>query len=331
MPSTTKATAKSYSNIAFVKYWGNRDDLLRIPANGSISMNLSETATVTTVEFTPDLAEDSLEIDGRPATEPARQRAGQFLDVIREMTGRPESARVVSHNNFPMGTGIASSASAFSALTLAACTAASIELSEKQLSALARRGSGSACRSIPGGFVEWFPGLTDASSYAIQIAPPDYWPLRDIVVIVSSRHKNVGSAEGHILAWTSPFYTTRLNHLPERLHRMRAALLLRDLRALGEECELEALELHTIAMTSATPVIYWDPATLEVMQAVQRWREEEGLGGYFTLDAGANVHILCAAADAERLAYRLRPLPGVHDLIINSPAPGTHLLEEHLF
>src|SRR5512139_1246441 len=219
------ATAQAFSNIAFIKYWGNRDDTLRIPSNGSISMNLEGLYTRTTVSFQPSLPFDELIINGHEVTGAGLARISHMLDIIRGMANIHERAEVMSENNFPSGTGIASSASAFAALALAGSKAAGLNLSERELSRLARRGSGSAARSIPGGFVEWQPGTSDEDSFAFSIAEPSHWDLVDCVAIVSAAHKKTGSTEGHSIAPTSPLQTARIADAPRRLEICRDAIL----------------------------------------------------------------------------------------------------------
>lgn len=321
-----RATAISCSNIAFIKYWGNRDPGLRIPWNDSISMNLSNATTTTTVTFDDGLTEDVVVIGDQEVSGAARARVIAHLDRVREMAGITARARVVSRNSFPMGTGIASSASAFAALSLAATTAAGLTLSEQELSCLARLGSGSACRSVPAGFTWWQAGASHQTSFAVQLAPPDHWDLRDLVVVVSTEHKAVTSAEGHSLAPTSPFFQERLAHLPARLETVRRALLERDLETFGQAIEAEAIELHLIALTSQPSLNYLAPATLQVIHAVQVWRAE-GLPVYFTLDAGPNVHLICQGAHEEELRIRLADFPAVQDIIVNAPGPGTRLVD----
>lgn len=326
----SKATAIAHSNIAFIKYWGNTDDALRLPANSSLSMNLDELTTTTTVAFDPDLAEDVVVIDGRERSGPSRQRVMAHLDRVRALAGITARARVVSESNFPAGVGLAASASAFAALSLAASRAAGLELSEPELSALARLGSGSACRSIPPGFVEWQAGYSHETSYAFSIAPPDHWPLCDVIAIVSTGHKPVGSSEGHRLARTSPLHAARVASVPERLAAAKAALLNRDLAAFGPPVEEDGLTMHAVMMTSRPPLHYWLPGTVEVIQAVLRWRSQ-GLGVYFTIDAGPNVHCLCLAEEVEHVVAGLRTLHSIQDIRVAHPGGGARLLDYHLF
>lgn len=320
-----QATARATSNIAFVKYWGRIDDVLRLPMNGSISMNLSETYTTTTVEFDDSLSEDVVELEGETLNIQQTGRVSQHLDRIRALAGISMFARVDSHNNFPMGAGIASSASAFAALTVAGCTAAGLKLSEQDLTILARQGSGSACRSVPSGFVQWHYGETNEDSYAEQIAPPEHWDVRDLVAITQTEHKEVGSAQGNKLVSTSPFNTTRIELAQQSVNIMSEAILEQNWTIFGEETEREAVRLHMIAMTSQPPIFYWSPVTLRIMQAVMNWRKA-GLETYYTIDAGANVHVLALGDKADMVEAKLRNIEGVTRIIHNRPGAGTRIL-----
>lgn len=320
-----RATAEAKSNIAFIKYWGNRDAARRIPLNDSLSMNLSRASTTTTVEFDEQLAEDEVRIGDAPVREAARARVVAHLDRIRAIAKITTRARVDSNNTFPSGAGIASSASGFAALTVAGTRAAGLQLTERELTMLARQASGSACRSIPAGFVEWVTSIDPGSSYAASIAPPEHWDLHDVIAIVSTDEKQVGSTEGHAAALTSPFLQNRLTALPVRLHRVRRAILARDLALLGPAVEEDAIELHFMAMTSRPPIYYWSPAMVRVIQAVQGWRAD-GLPVYFTLDAGPNVHLLCEGGHAEEVAARARAVEGVQQVMDNAPGGAASII-----
>jgi diphosphomevalonate decarboxylase len=314
------AHALAHPNIAFIKYWGNRDEALRLPANGSISMNLAGLETRASVKFSGSYPHDSLTINGLPTAGPALQRVSAFLDLIRQMAGINIHAEVTSKSNFPAGAGIASSAAAFAALALAASKAAGLELDQAALSRLARRGSGSACRSIPTGFVEWQLGASEADSYATSIAPPAHWPLVDCIAIVSSAPKSIGSTEGQVLAGTSPLQSARVADAPRRLEICRNAILRRDFSAFAEIVELDSNMLHAVMMTSNPALFYWQPATLTVMRAVRETRAK-GLPVCYTIDAGSNVHAITETAQVENLAALLRSLPGVSE-VRTAPAGG---------
>ncbi len=327
-----KATAIAPSNVAFIKYWGRKNEVLRLPTNGSISMNLSSLLTTTTVEFSSNLQQDAVEINGQlfaPDSAEAR-RVTSHLERVRQQAGLRYSARVVSENNFPASTGLSSSASGFAALTVAAAAAAGLNLSEKELSILARQGSGSACRSIPDGFVEWLDGDTDESSFSMSLHPHTHWQLVDVVAVVSREKKEVGSSQGQLAAASSPFFSVRLSRLLEKLSRARALLKQRNFTDLGELIEAEAVEMHAIMLTSTPSLMYWLPATVKIMRLIRKWRSE-GLEVYFSVNTGQDVHLICRPDDVETLTGRLRDLPEVSNLIINTPAPGTRLAEQHLF
>lgn len=329
MVSHDEETAIAPANIALIKYWGKRDASLNLPLNGSVSMNLSELSTTTTVQFS-QLKKDEISLDGHVATAEDRERVIRHLDRIRKMAGTSLRARVVSRNTFPTGVGIASSASGFAALTLAATGALGLGLSGRPLSILARRGSGSAARSIPDGFVEWVVGKKDEDSYAFSLHPPHYWDIHDVVVLVSRRTKKVSSTEGHSLAPTSPFFRARLRDIPRRLSSLKKALEEKDFSSFGRMIEEEALNMHAVMMTSNPPLLYWEPVTLQVMLIIFQMRDE-GLQAYVTLDAGPTVHVICQAADAKRLARKLRTVEGVIAVIDNKPAMGVRLIYDHLF
>jgi diphosphomevalonate decarboxylase len=313
--SMTTATAQAFSNIALIKYWGNRDTSLRLPANGSISMNLDGLFTRTTVAFSASREADSLRIANRAVTGPGLERVSLFLDRVRNLAGTNLCAEVVSDNNFPSGAGIASSAAAFAALALAASSAAGLDLSEAQLSRLARRGSGSASRSIPGGFVEWQAGATDEDSYAFSIAAPEHWDLVDCVALVSSGHKKTGSTEGHALAGTSPLQAARVADAPRRLDLCRRAILACDFETFAAVVELDSDMMHAVMMTSTPGLFYWQPASVTVMEAVREWRKS-GLPVCYTVDAGPNVHVLCPREQVGNVERHVRDLPGVQDVLV---------------
>ncbi len=319
------ATATANPNIAFIKYWGDKDPSLRIPANGSISMNLSNLQSRTSVTFDSSLERDELILDRKVPDSLVIQRVVSFLDHVRQLAGISDHARVNSENNFPMGSGIASSASAFAALSLAASEAAGLQLDERSLSRLARRGSGSACRSIPGGFVEWLAGEDDQISYAFSIAPPDHWQLCDCIAIVSQEHKETGSQEGHSLAETSIYQEARLADTARRLDICRQAILMRDFDAFAEIVELDSNLMHAVMMTSHPRLYYWQPTTLAIMEAVVAWRKA-GIPVCFTIDAGPNVHVLTLENHSPKVIADLEQIQGVSKVIVSQPGEAVRLI-----
>lgn len=325
-----KSTAIAPSNIAFTKYWGRKDEVLRLPENGSVSMCLSNLLTTTTVEFSPDYKRDTVYINGAWILDGAAPQIMKHLDKIREMAGIKDKAKVSSNNNFPSGTGLSSSASGFAALSLAGSKAAGLNLSEKELSILARQGSGSACRSIPAGFVEWLDGDTSETSYATQIFPPDHWDIADVVTIVSEGKKEVPTSKGMQTATSSPFMQIRLSRMKEKNNKVKQLIKEKNFKEFGELLEAEALELHSIMLTQKPALIYWTPGTLRIMKLTAHWRNE-GIPVYFTINTGQDIHLICEAENVAKVEAKLKELEEVKNVIINSPGEGTRLSENHLF
>ncbi|MEK7634241.1 MAG: diphosphomevalonate decarboxylase [Patescibacteria group bacterium] len=321
-----KATAIAPSNIAFIKYWGKKDEDLKIPENGSISMNLSNLITTTTVEFDPRYKKDLITINNK-SDEQEENRIIKHLNLIRKKANINLNAKVISTNNFPDETGLSSSASGFAALTLAVAKAIGLNLKEKELSILARQGSGSACRSIPDGFVEWLGGDT---SYAESLYPPEYWAIVDVVAIVSQEKKETSSTDGQKLTTTSPFFITRLNNINEKINRFKESLKTKNFTEFGQLVENEALELHAIMLTSTPSLIYWQPETIKMMKLIKKWRDE-GLEVYFTLNTGQDIHLIAEEKNTEMLVERLQNIKEVKKVIINQPANGARLVDKHLF
>lgn len=342
-----KATAIAPANIAFVKYWGAKDLERAIPLHPSISMTLDRCCSHSTVAFDEGSVDDAAKgagqdsitlVDeaGAPAPTPPGfdRRIRRHLDLLRQWAGKEGSFRVATRNSFPAAAGMASSASGFSALTLAATKAMGIDLSEKESSILARRsGSGSAARSVLGGYVEWpAPGqaVDDESCHAVSLAPASHWPLADVVALVETGPKEVSSLDGHRRAGTSPHFAARLELVPGRLAQVREAIQEKDVEKLGVVLEEDAIELHLVAMSSRPPIFYWKPASLTVLEAVRRWREE-GIHAYSTMDAGANVHVICPLEESPAVAERLAALPGVDGVIEDRVGDGPRFVGEDLF
>jgi diphosphomevalonate decarboxylase len=190
-----------------------------------------------------------------------------------------------------------------------------LKLSEQELSRLARRGSGSASRSIPGGFVEWQTGTTDEDSFAFSIAEPGHWDLVDCIAVVSAAHKKTGSTEGHGIAWTSPLQAARVADAPRRLEICRKAILERDFNTFASIVELDSDMMHAVMMTSTPALHYWKPASLDVMDGVRQWRTD-GLQVCYTVDAGPNIHVICPGTEAKTVEKKLREIKGVDKVLV---------------
>jgi len=318
--NTYSVTAKAHPNIAFIKYWGNQDDSLRLPSNGSISMNLASLSTTTTVSINPKLNSDSLELNGSTQTGPPLRRTQQYLNLLRKIFKREEFLDIKSTNDFPMSAGIASSASAFAALSTAIAHLYRLRLQQKELSAIARLGSGSACRSIPPGYCEWKTGSSHEVSFAITIAPEHHWALWDCIALVESKPKEVSSTKGHSRADSSPLQYARIMDTPRRLDICRTAIINKDFGSLSEIIELDSNAMHAVMMTSKPPIMYWQPTSLLIMHEVKNMRHK-GIAAAYTLDAGSNVHVICTEESYQKVEDNLQDIPGVIE-VIKSPSGG---------
>ena len=312
-------TARAYPNIALVKYWGKADEELILPAAGSLSLTLNHFETTTTVVPAPDAETDVLELDGALADPGQTDRISTFLDHVRALAGRDDRVLVRSRNSVPTGAGLASSASGFAALATAAAAAFDLDLAPRDLSRLARRGSGSACRSIPDGIAVWHAG-DDASSFAETVPAPD---MRMIIVTVNRARKAVSSREAmRLTAATSPFYSGWVTSTEDYLEKMVAACAAGDFTRVGEITESHALRMHGLIQSTVPPIRFLNPTSHAIFDAVAEARES-GIEAYSTADAGPNVAVIVRPADAEALAEKLS---GFGDVRVVGPGPGAHLL-----
>jgi diphosphomevalonate decarboxylase len=326
-----KATGIANANTAIIKYWGKFDDKLKLPMNSSMSMTTDIMETITTVEFREDLVDDDVMIDKKPAGEKPKKRVSKQLDVIRTKAGITTKAKVISENNFPSDVGLASSASAFAALTIAGCAAAGLELDQKELSIISRQGSGSSCRSIYGGFVKWIAAEKNEDSYAVQVASEDELDLRDVTVIVTDRERPLGATDGMKLSvQTCPIYNARLEVAKKNIEEMEAAIKGKDFTTIGKTMEFDTLLMHAITITTKPALIYWAPETVMMMDKVAEWRKE-GLEAYYSIETGANLHLLTTPENVEELEKRVKELPFVKKVYSSKPGKGARLTEDHLF
>ena len=326
-----KATATAHSNLALVKYWGKRNTPLNIPAVGSISITLKELLTRTTVQFDPSLDADILILNNVRSDQIKEKRISKFIDIIRNKAKIKYNAKIISENNYPTGAGLASSASGFAALTLAATKAAQVSLHPNQLSVLARQGSGSAARSIFGGFVEMKVGeKSDGSdSFAVQLADENYWNLNVIVAITTEGEKPTGSTEGmRHTELTSPFYKDWISSSQEDLNEMQSAISAKDFEKLGELSEYSCLKMHALMMSAKPGLIYWNQTTMAVVEFVRELRQKN-IQCYFTIDAGPQVKIICLPNESEKIEEQISQINGVKKIILTKLGPGATLIENN--
>ncbi|MCB0273898.1 MAG: diphosphomevalonate decarboxylase [Calditrichaeota bacterium] len=320
-------TAIAHSNIALIKYWGKRDEVLNLPAVGSISMALSALFTTTTVEFREELTGDELVLNGKNAPEKQLRRTTAFLDLFRTLAGNSTFARIVSENNFPTGAGLASSASGFAALTLAACAAANLDPTFTQMSEYARMGSGSAARSIFGGFVEMRHGrrADGMDAVAEPMYPQDYWPLEMLICVTEEGEKEIGSTAGmNLTRDTSAYYSAWIRTGEADLAAMREALSKKDFQLVGELAEYSCLKMHALAMSANPGILYWNGTSVEIMQAIRKLRKA-GHPVYFTIDAGPQIKLLCPPGGSAAILEKIRDFPGIRQIIVTGVGPGAYL------
>lgn len=318
------ATARAGANIALVKYWGKRDPGLNLPATGSLSLTLAGLETVTRVELDPELALDVFELDGRSCQ---AAPVSAVLDLLRPAGA--SRCRVVSRNNFPTGAGLASSASGHAALVVAAAAIFRPDLDREALSAIARRGSGSAARSLFGGFCEWEAGVADDGSdcRARGLFEADHWPLEVVVAITDPGPKAVSSREGmNRTMATSPYYPAWVASVPADLERARQAIAARDFDELAAVSEHSALKMHASALAAQPGLLYWNPATVACIERIRDLRDQ-GVGVFFTIDAGPQVKAVCRPEQGERVAVMLASVPGVRRVLRSGLGGGASLID----
>jgi diphosphomevalonate decarboxylase len=330
---TGQGKAIAHPNIALAKYWGKLEGPGNLPSVPSLSITLDGMATTTDVRFEADLHEDTLRLDGDDASGRPRERVTELLDALwvrssalGPVADRPR-ARVESANDFPTASGLASSASAFAALAVAANEAAGAGLPTAALSDLARRISASSARSFFGGFVELAAGQHAVQALPAQaLAPASHWPLRLLVAVTDEGQKKVGSTVGMLrTAATSPYYAAWVEAAPRLFDAVRAAVLARDFDALIGPVEQSALAMHATSIAAAPGIIYWNQATMAAIERVRALRAR-GTPACFTIDAGPHVKVLTPEAHVAEVGAALQDVPGVLRIIAARPGEGARVL-----
>ena len=321
-----RATARAGVNFALIKYWGKADARLNVPAVGSISITLDTLFTETEVELTAEQRNDEIVLDGKRRDEDLA-KISACVDLLRRKAGVDTRVRVVSRNNFPTGAGLASSASGFAALVRAAEAALGLDLSPRERSIVARQGSGSAARSIFGGFVEMHAGTASdgSDSFAEPLLDGKDWPLEVVIAVTAKGEKEVGSRSGMARSATSsPYYAAWVSEQPPDLAAARLAIHARDFAALAEVAEHNCLKMHAAAIAARPPLVYWNGATVECLHAVRRLRAS-GIPVFFTIDAGPQLKAVCAPGARTEVERTLRAVPGVLEVLTSALGPGAEL------
>ena len=320
-----KATAKAHTNIALIKYWGKRNEELILPTNNSLSITLDGLYTETTVQFKESLTEDVFLLNDERISGIPYDQVTAYLDLFRDYVGKPNLfAEVNSTNHVPTAAGFASSASGFAALAAATSKALNLSLSDEELSKFMRRGSGSACRSIYGGFVEWQKGEKEdgSDSFAVQVAPQEHWDLRVAAVVLNAKEKSVSSRVGmKRTVDTSIFYDAWIDNVAHDLREIKAGIAARDFEKVGEIAEANCLKMHATTLGATPPFTYWQNVTMDVMQTIWQLREK-GILAYFTIDAGPNVKVLYEPENELKVMQALQDIEGVSDVIVSKVGSG---------
>lgn len=325
-----RATAVAHPNIALVKYWGKRDELLNLPAAGSLSLTLKGLQTRTTVVFDPSQDRDLIMLNGRSVVGKRYDRLVRYMDYIRDISGTNAPATIYTENDFPTAAGLASSSSGFAALAAASCAALGLNPTLSQLSAIARMGSGSAARSIYGGYAEMLPGVQEhgGDAYAVPVASDVHWDLRCLMVLTTNHEKSIGSTEAmNHTAQTSPFFDAWVDSVPADIEEAKTAIMDRDFDRLAKVAEHSCLKFHASAIASDPGIIYWNGLTIQIVHKVRQLRKE-GMNLFFTIDAGPHVKVFCESSQLAAVKGILRTIPGVTRFLVAQPGPGVMLEDE---
>lgn len=320
---------RAHTNIALIKYWGKRNDSLFLPMNSSLSLTLDAFYTDTEVILDSELTSDAFYLDGVEQNEKETQKITNFLNLFRKSANIKTKACVKSYNHVPTAAGLASSASAFSALAGAMNQATGLNLDLKTLSTYARQGSGSATRSIYGGFVEWFMGEDDLSESSFAIPVDDAsWDIGMIVVAVNKNKKKLSSRVGmKQTIETSPFYSSWVETATEDIKNIKQAIKDQDFIKLGEITESNGMKMHATMLGAFPPISYWEPDSVKAIQCVKAIREQ-GLSCYVTMDAGPNVKVLCKQSDMAKIEALLLKEFDADRIIPTTVGEGIKLLNE---
>lgn len=318
-----KITARAHTNIALVKYWGKENEELIIPANSSLSLTLDEFYTDTSVHFDESLSSDEVTLNGKVIED---EKITKFMDIIRKKSNINAFARIESTNHVPTSAGLASSASAYAALAAAGSKAYGLNLSQKGLSRLARRGSGSATRSIFGGFAAWNKGTDDESSYGYSIEDPVKMDINMIAIILDNQPKKISSRKGmKISIETSPYYQSWIKQTTADFQIIEEAIKENDFTTLGKTAELNAMRMHSLTLSSDPSYLYINADSLKVINMVKELREN-GVECYYTMDAGPNVKIICQSDKISAITDKLSDKFSNDQIKVSGPGEGIKYL-----
>lgn len=320
-----KYKAKANANIALIKYWGKENEELIIPNTSSLSLSLEALYTETIVSFI-DSDKDKFYLNDQEQGEDELEKISKYIDLFRDLAKNNKRVLVKSYNHVPTAAGLASSASAYAALATALNALFETKLNKKELSIMARRGSGSASRSIYGGIVEWKKGYDNESSYAEKIVNPGL-EMAMIIVLVNKNKKAISSRQAMKKTMaTSPLYQSYINHSKKDLEAIKEAIKNKDFNKVGEITEHNAMQMHATIISSNPPIIYFEEDSIKAINKVRELRSK-GIPAYFTMDAGPNVKILIQKSDAKKAMEELLKDYKDSDLIYSDIASEDASLE----
>ncbi|KAH8602137.1 GHMP kinase [Bisporella sp. PMI_857] len=316
-------------NIAVVKYWGKRDPKLNLPTNSSISVTLNQAdlRTHTTAAASSSFTEDTLQINSKPQDVSGARTQACFRE-LRSLRSALESAdsslpnlsslplRIVSENNFPTAAGLASSAAGFAALVRAVADLYELPSSPTELSRIARQGSGSACRSLFGGYVAWQMGenVDGSDSVAVEIAPASHWPtMRALVLVASAAQKDVSSTAGmQTTVATSGLFPQRANVVvPKAMIDMKNAILEKDFETFADVTMAESNSFHSVCSDTKPPIFYLNSTSHAAIRVVEGINKAAGKTvAAYTFDAGPNAVIYFEEENKDIVAGTIQALLG---------------------
>lgn len=320
-------TAQTPTNIAVIKYWGKRDETLILPVNDSISVTLdpAHLCTTTTVAVSPSFDQDRMWLNGKEIS----LAGGRFQSCLKEIRSRACDVEdeekgikiakkdwenlhlhIASYNNFPTAAGLASSAAGFACLVFALAKLMNAKEDQSQLSAIARQGSGSACRSLYGGFVKWIMGKDEdgRDSLAVQLADENHWDdLVIIIAVVSSRQKETSSTSGmRETVETSLLLKHRAKEIvPKRIVQMEEAIKNRDFASFAQLTCTDSNQFHAVCLDTSPPIFYMNDTSHRIISVVEKWNRSEGVPQVaYTFDAGPNAVMIARDRKAASLLLR---------------------------
>lgn len=317
-------TVRAHTNIALIKYWGKADAKLRLPLMSSLSMTLDAFYTDTSIEKTT--GDNEFYLNGKKQDENGKKRVFAYLHILQKKFGYSDNLIVKSTNHVPTSAGLASSSSAFAALVAAFCRYYELDLDKTELSRLARIGSGSASRSIFGGFAVWQKGDSDETSYAYALDEKPDIDLRLLAIELNTNQKKISSTQGMQEAQSSPFFKPWLERNEAELNQMIQFIKDKNFTGIGQLAELNANEMHAINLTAQPEFTYFEPDTIRAIKLVEQLRAE-GIECYYTIDAGPNVKVLCSLRNSKEISQRFESAFNNVNIVSAGFGPGITYLD----